>query len=85
VLRRSKKETEEEILRWLALEVDVAAIVASVVNGDDTPVMLDLTPTEFASGNAYALAFTPVFPPAFTGALFAGKRSPGARGGYPYL
>jgi DNA-binding response OmpR family regulator len=48
VLRRSsKKETEEEILRWQTLEVDVAAIVASVDNGDDAPVMLDLTPTEF--------------------------------------
>jgi DNA-binding response OmpR family regulator len=45
VLRRSSKET---ILRWQTLEVDVAAIVASVDNGDDAPVMLDLTPTEFS-------------------------------------
>jgi DNA-binding response OmpR family regulator len=38
VLRRSsKKETEEKILRWQTLEVDVAAIVASVDNGDDAP------------------------------------------------
>ena len=49
VLRRSsKKETDDEILRWQTLEVDVAAIVASVDNGGDAPVMLDLTPTEFS-------------------------------------
>ena len=49
VLRRSsKKETEEKILRWQTLAVDVAAIVACVDNGDDAPVMLDLTPTEFS-------------------------------------
>jgi DNA-binding response OmpR family regulator len=49
VLRRSsKKETDEAILRWQTLEVDVAAIVASVDNGGDAPVMLDLTPTEFS-------------------------------------
>lgn len=28
--------------------MDVAAIVACVDNGDDAPVMLDLTPTEFS-------------------------------------
>lgn len=49
VLRRSsKKETDEAILRWQTLEVDVAAIVACVDNGGDAPVMLDLTPTEFS-------------------------------------
>ena len=49
VLRRSnKKETKEEILRWQSLEVDVTAIVASIVDGNNTPRTLDLTPTEFS-------------------------------------
>ncbi len=38
VLRRSNKNTrEEEILRWQTLEVDVTAIVASIINDDNTP------------------------------------------------
>ncbi len=49
VLRRSNKNTrEEEILRWQTLEVDVTAIVASIINDDNTPRVLDLTPTEFS-------------------------------------
>lgn len=49
VLRRSNKtETKEEILRWQSLEVDVTAIVASIVAGNSTPRTLDLTPTEFS-------------------------------------
>ena len=49
VLRRSNQtETKEEILRWQSLEVDVTAIVASIVDGDKTPLTLDLTPTEFS-------------------------------------
>ena len=49
VLRRSNQtETKEEILRWQSLEVDVTAIVASIVDGDTTPRTLDLTPTEFS-------------------------------------
>jgi DNA-binding response OmpR family regulator len=48
VLRRSNQtETKEEILRWQSLEVDVTAIVASIVDGT-TPRTLDLTPTEFS-------------------------------------
>ncbi|GKL37067.1 DNA-binding response regulator [Klebsiella variicola] len=49
VLRRSNQtETKEEILRWQSLEVNVTAIVASIVDGDTTPRTLDLTPTEFS-------------------------------------
>ena len=49
VLRRSNKtETKEEVLRWQSLEVDVTAIVASIVDGNNTPRTLDLTPTEFS-------------------------------------
>ncbi|NEN68039.1 response regulator transcription factor, partial [Escherichia coli] len=49
VLRRSNKtETKEEILRWQSLEVDVTAIVASIIDGDTTLRTLDLTPTEFS-------------------------------------
>ena len=49
VLRRSRKaETQEDILRWQGLEVDVAAIVAAVSNPGDSVHVLDLTPTEFS-------------------------------------
>ena len=86
VLRRSNKNTrEEEILRWQTLEVDVTAIVASIINDDNTPRVLDLTPTEFSLLTTLMLTFASFFPSIFTGALFAGKRGPGAGGGYPYL
>ena len=46
VLRRSnKKETKEEILRWQSLEVDVTAIVASIVDGNNTPRTLMRSPS----------------------------------------
>ncbi|EPC3762730.1 response regulator [Klebsiella michiganensis] len=49
VLRRSRKaETQEDILRWQGLEVDVAAIVAAVSNPGEPVHILDLTPTEFS-------------------------------------
>ena len=49
VLRRSRKaETQEDILRWQGLEVDVAAIVATVSNPGEPVHVLDLTPTEFS-------------------------------------
>ena len=49
VLRRSRKaETQEDILRWQGLEVDVAAIVAAVSNPGESVHVLDLTPTEFS-------------------------------------
>ncbi|HDX8749424.1 TPA: response regulator transcription factor [Klebsiella michiganensis] len=49
VLRRSRKaETQEDILRWQGLEVDVAAIVATVSNLGEPAHVLDLTPTEFS-------------------------------------
>ncbi|KKY77733.1 response regulator [Klebsiella michiganensis] len=49
VLRRSRKaETQEDILRWQGLEVDVAAIVAAVSNPGEPVHVLDLTPTEFS-------------------------------------
>lgn len=49
VLRRSRKaETQEDILRWQGLEVDVAAIVATVSNPGEPAHVLDLTPTEFS-------------------------------------
>ncbi|CAM7741547.1 response regulator [Klebsiella michiganensis] len=49
VLRRSRKaETQEYILRWQGLEVDVAAIVAAVSNPGEPVHILDLTPTEFS-------------------------------------
>lgn len=49
VLRRSRKaETQEYILRWQGLEVDVAAIVAAVSNPGESVHVLDLTPTEFS-------------------------------------
>ncbi|AKL36977.1 response regulator [Klebsiella michiganensis] len=49
VLRRSRKaETQEDILRWQGLEVDVAAIVATVSNPGESVHVLDLTPTEFS-------------------------------------
>lgn len=49
VLRRSRKaETQEDILRWQGLEVDVAAIVATVSNPGEPVHFLDLTPTEFS-------------------------------------
>ena len=49
VLRRSRKaETQEDILRWQGLEVDVPAIVATVSNPGESVHVLDLTPTEFS-------------------------------------
>ena len=56
VLRRSRKaETQEDILRWQGLEVDVAAIVATVSNPGESVHVLDLTPDRvFASGYADA-------------------------------
>lgn len=49
VLRRSRKaETQEDILRWQGLEVDVAAIVAAVSNPGESVHVFDLTPTEFS-------------------------------------
>ncbi|TYD91093.1 response regulator [Klebsiella michiganensis] len=49
VLRRSRKaETQEDILRWQGLEVDVAAIVATVSIPGESVHVLDLTPTEFS-------------------------------------
>lgn len=49
VLRRSRKvETQEDILRWQGLEVDVPAIVATVSTPGDAAHILDLTPTEFS-------------------------------------
>ncbi|HDS8144008.1 response regulator [Klebsiella michiganensis] len=49
VLRRSRKaETQEDILRWQGLEVDVDAIVAAVSNPGEPVHILDLTPTEFS-------------------------------------
>lgn len=49
VLRRSRKvETQEDILRWQGLEVDVPAIVATVSTPGDAAYILDLIPTEFS-------------------------------------
>ena len=49
VLRRSRKaETQEDILRWQGLEVDVTAIVATVSRSGEPASILDLTPTEFS-------------------------------------
>ena len=49
VLRRSRKDdAREDILRWQGLEVDVAAIVATVSRSGEPASILDLTPTEFS-------------------------------------
>ena len=49
VLRRSRKDdAREDILRWQGLEVDVAAIVATVSHSGEPASILDLTPTEFS-------------------------------------
>lgn len=49
VLRRCRKDdAREDILRWQGLEVDVAAIVATVSHSGEPASILDLTPTEFS-------------------------------------
>ena len=75
VLRRSNQtETKEEILRWQSLEVNVTAIVASIVDGGHHTAHVGSDPNRiFTTDHAYALSFTSFFPPAFTGELFAGK------------
>jgi DNA-binding response OmpR family regulator len=49
VLRRYQHQNEpEEILRWQGLEVDTLALTAVMINKDQKPLLLDLTPTEFS-------------------------------------
>ncbi|WP_437891020.1 response regulator transcription factor [Phytobacter sp. V91] len=49
VLRRYQQQNEpQERLRWQGLEVDTAAMTAVVAREGDTPLVLDLTPTEFS-------------------------------------
>ncbi len=49
VLRRYHQQTlPEEILRWQGLEVDTAALTAVIATEGGKPLMLELTPTEFA-------------------------------------
>ncbi|STV74690.1 two-component system regulatory protein [Klebsiella michiganensis] len=61
VLRRSRKaETQEDILRWQGLEVDVAAIVATVSNpGGTCPCSRSYPDRVFASGYADARPVRP--------------------------
>ncbi|WP_293792406.1 response regulator transcription factor [uncultured Pantoea sp.] len=49
VLRRSRAAVaEDEVLRWQALEVNTAAMTAVVVQPEQHPIRIDLTPTEFS-------------------------------------
>ncbi len=49
VLRRYQQQSEpQEILRWQGLEVDTASLTAVILRDNQKPLLLDLTPTEFA-------------------------------------
>lgn len=49
VLRRYQQQSEpQEILRWQELEVDTASLTAVILRDNQKPLLLDLTPTEFA-------------------------------------
>lgn len=70
VLRRSRKaETQEDILRWQGLEVDVAAIVAAVSNPGESVHVLSYPDRVFASGYADARPRPSLFATVSAGAL----------------
>lgn len=49
VLRRYQHQNEpQETLRWQGLEVDTVALTAVILRDNQKPLLLDLTPTEFA-------------------------------------